>query len=469
VTNRPARDRKRIPEVAAGEANGQEEAWMAADAAFLWHPFTRQKSWDPAHMLVRGEGAWVTDVRGRRLLDGFSGLWSVNLGYARRDITDAIKAQLDVLPSASLFGLSHPLAALLAERIAGCAPGDLRRVFFSVQGSQAVETSLKLARLYWRTRGYDQKTIIVTRDRAYHGTSYGALSVQGIPGNRVPFAPLLPDVRRIAAPYSYRCRYCRDTCTLECADELDVVIQREGADRVACMIAEPVMGSGGVLVPPPEYFARLREICDRHDVLLIADEVMTGFGRTGWLFGVGRSDVTPDMLLLGKGMTAGYMPMAATVVREHIYQEVIERDTPGPEFATGNTWDAHPPSCAAALATLDALDRDGIVERVGTLAPTLEHELRGVAGTAGVGEVRTIGLLAGIELVRDTESREQYEPGQRAASIFAEECWSRTLIVRPLAGDVVAIAPPFIVDTDDLTFLGEVLVDAADATRARLA
>lgn len=438
-------------------------ALMTADARFLWHPFTRQKSWDAEHMLVSGEGAWVTDIRGRHLLDGFSGLWSVNLGYGRRDITDAVAGQLQALPSASLFGLSHPVAAQLAERIAGCTPGDLDRVFFSVQGSQAVETALKLARLYWRTRGFEQKTIFVTRDRAYHGTSYGAASVQGIPGNRTPFAPLLPDVRRIAAPYSYRCRYCDGECTVACADELEVVIEREGADRIACMIAEPIMGSGGVIVPPPQYLARLREICNTWGVLLIADEVMTGFGRTGSMFAVDRSSVVPDMLLLGKGLTAGYMPLAATVVRQQLYEEVLRRETPGPEFPTGNTWDAHPPSCAAALATIAALESEHLVERVQRLAPALDAAIRRLTEMPGIGEIRTVGFVAGIELVRDPVTREQHDSGLRAAALLAEECWKRRLIVRPLAGDVVAIAPPFIVEASDLEFLGDVLLEAAEA------
>jgi adenosylmethionine-8-amino-7-oxononanoate aminotransferase len=442
---------------------------MTADADHLWHPFTRQKTWDPEHMLVSGEGAWLTDVRGRRVLDAFAGLWSVNLGYARRDITTAIAEQLEILPSASLFGFSHPMAATLAARIAARVPGDLNRVFFSVQGSQSVETALKLARLYWRTKGHTQKTIIVTRDRAYHGTSYGAASVQGIPSNRLPFAPLLPDVRRIAAPYSYRCRYCRDECTLACADELDVVVDREGADRVACIIAEPVMGSGGVIVPRPEYLSRLREICDRRGLLLVADEVMTGFGRTGHWFAVERSDVVPDILLLGKGMTAGYMPMAAAVVREQIFRDVIAQDSIGPEFATGNTWDAHPPSCAAALATLDALERENVVERVASLAPIFAAQIGRLTQAPGIGQVRSVGLVAGIELVRDVETREQHRPDVRAAAMLAEECWSRNVIVRPLAGDVVAVAPAFVVEESDVRLLGDVLVEAAETTWKRLA
>jgi adenosylmethionine-8-amino-7-oxononanoate aminotransferase len=441
----------------------ERDVWIGADTKHVWHPFTRQKSWSADHMIVRGEGAWVTDVSGRRLLDGFSGLWSINLGYGRKDITDAVATQLELLPSASMFGLSHPTAALLAERLATAAPGDLNRIFFSVQGSQSVETALKLARLYWRTQGYEQKTIVVTRDRAYHGTSYGAMSVQGLSANRLPFAPLVPDVRHIAAPYAYRCRYCHGQCTLACADELEILIEREGADRVACMIAEPVMGSGGVLVPPPEYLSRLRQICDAHHVLLIADEVMTGFGRTGRMFAIDRSTVAPDMLLVGKGLTAGYMPLAATIIREPIYDQILERDTPGPEFATGNTWDAHPPSCAAALATLDALEREHLVERVATLASTFEAQVRRLESAPGVGDIRALGLVTGIELVRDTATREHHDPARRAAAVFAEECWTRNLIVRPLAGDVVALAPPFIVGSDELSFLGDVLCEAAEA------
>jgi putrescine---pyruvate transaminase len=438
---------------------------LRADEDSLWHPFTRQKTYDPARMIIAGDGCWVTDVAGRRLLDAFAGLWSINLGYGRHDITDAVARQLSVLPASSMFGQGHPLAAQLAQRLAQLAPGPLGRVFFSVQGSQAVDTSLKLARLYWRARGRVGKTIYVTRDRAYHGTSFGGISMQGMPALRLPFEPTLPHVRRIAAPYAYRCRHCVDDCSLACAGELESVVATEGADRIAAIIAEPVLGSGGVIVPRPGYLARLRAICDRHEILLIADEIMTGFGRTGRVFAIDHAGVVPDMLLVAKGLTAGYMPLAATIVTDEIYRAVTAQDVPGPEFATGNTWDAHPPACAAALAVLDAIDREGLVGRVAAYAGRFARELARAAAVDIVGDVRTIGLVGGLELVRDRATREPFAVDAAVAARFAEHCWQRRVIVRPLANGVVAIAPPFTITEDELAFLGDTLVAAAQATR----
>jgi putrescine aminotransferase len=442
---------------------------LEADEANLWHPFTRQKAYDPGRMIIAGDGCWVTDVDGRRILDAFAGLWSINLGYGREDVVAAITAQLQVLPASSLFGQGHPLAAELAERLAQRAPGNLDRVFFSVQGSQAVDTSLKLARLYWRARDRVGKTILVTRDRGYHGTSFGGISMQGMPALRLPFEPTLPDVRRIAAPFSYRCRHCRDSCNLGCADELEGLVATEGADRIAALIAEPVLGSGGVIVPHPDYLPRLREICDANEILLIADEIMTGFGRTGRWFAVDHSGVVPDMLLVAKGLTAGYMPLAATIVTDDIFRAVTAQDVPGPEFASGNTWDAHPPACAAALAVLDVLERDDLVGRVAGLAERFAHEVRRSDEVDIVGDVRAIGLVAGIEFVRDRATREPFGPADGVAALFAEHCWQRRVIVRPLANGVVAIAPPFVISEDELAFMGDSLLDAARATREDLA
>jgi adenosylmethionine-8-amino-7-oxononanoate aminotransferase len=454
------------PDTQARDADGQR--LVDADRATLWHPFTRHKSYDPGRMIVRGDGCWVIDVDGRRLLDAFAGLWSINLGYGRADVADAIAEQLRVLPASSMFGQGHPLAARLAERLAAVAPGDLSRVFFSVQGSQAVDTALKLARLYWRARGRHGKTILVTRDRAYHGTSFGGISMQGMPALRLPFEPTLPDVRRIAAPFSYRCRHCAGTCTLGCADELDALVATEGSERIAAVIAEPVLGSGGVIVPERGYLPRLRALCDRHEILLIADEIMTGFGRTGRMFAIDHFGVVPDMLLVAKGLTAGYMPLAATIVTEDIFRAVTAVDTPGPEFASGNTWDAHPPACAAALAVLDALERERLVERVAALAEPFERAVGRVRDLPIVGDVRTLGLVAGLELVRDRATRELFPAEAAVPARFAEHCWQRGVIVRPLANGVIAIAPPFTVSDDELAFLGDTLVAAARATAADL-
>lgn len=445
------------------------DAALAADVAHLWHPFTQQRGYDSGRLIVSGDGCWVSDRHGRRLLDGFSGLWSVNLGYGRADIAAAIQEQLRTLPSASLFAQGHPLAALLAERLAALAPGALNRVFLSLQGAQAVETAMKMARLYWRAKGHQQKTIIVSRDRAYHGTAYGGTSLQGIAANRLPFGPTLPDVRRIGAPYPYRCGSCARACTLDCADELEVLVEREGAGRVAAIIIEPVMGSGGVIPPPEGYLPRLREVCDRHDILLIADEVMTGLGRTGRWFAVDHADVVPDLLLVAKGLTGGYMPLAATITTDEVYDTITGRGGVGPEFPTGNTWDGHPPSCAAALATLDALEREGLVDRVAALAPAFAAQLHRLDGLPGVGQVRSLGFVGGVELVRDTATGEPYPAELGVAARMAAHCWERGLIVRPLAGGaVVALAPPFTVTEQELRFLGDVLVEAHAATMKEL-
>ena len=435
------------------------------DSRHHWHPFTRMQVFNPAdHMMVRAEDCYVWDARGRRYFDAFAGLWSANAGHNRPEIVEAIVRQVQSLAVAPLFGSAHPAASELASRLAAISPGDLNRVFFSVQGSQAVETAFKLARQYWRSRRRN-KFKIISRRRAYHGTAFGGVSAQGIAANRAAFEPLVPGFSHIAPPYPYRCSRCAATatCSLACADELAQEIELQGAETVAAFIAEPLMGTGGVIPSPLGYLERIRDICAENEVLFIADEVMTGFGRTGHLFAIEPSGVVPDMLLLSKGLTSGHLPLAATVVTDEIYDAIVGAPSVGAEFSSGCTFDGYPAACAAALANLDVIEREGLVDRAATVGEKFQADLRGLQDHPLVGEVRGTGMVAGVELVADKATRKPFPTALAAAALLASHAYEAGVIVRPLTGGaVVAIAPPLTASENDLSWLVGVLRQCLD-------
>lgn len=410
------------------------------DREHHWHPFTAMRDFRPeGRMFVRARDCSVWDAEGREYLDAFAGLWSVNAGHNHPRIVEAIVDQSREMCVAPLFGSAHPSAAELSARLAELCPAPLERVFFSVQGSHAVETALKMARQYWRSVGQGGCYKVIARERAYHGTAFGGTSAQGIPQNRAAFEPLLPGFSHIVAP-------CKEPgCDLDCADALEREIELQDPDTVAAFIAEPVVGTGGVIPSPPGYLERVREICDRHDVLLIADEVMTGFGRTGRMFAVEHAAVVPDLLLVSKGLTSGHLPLAATVTTPRVYDAILGGAAEeGPEFSTGATFDGYPPACAAALANLDVFAEEDLVDRAEADGAYLQEQLGSLADRPGVAQVRGVGMVAGIELE---------EPQARAVAAAAFE---RGLIVRPLVGGrVVAIAPPLTIGRDRIDRIAE--------------
>src|SRR5215472_6226467 len=374
------------------------------DLQHLWHGNLQHHGLEgrPLLEIVRADGCWVYDAEGRRYLDAMAGLWCVNVGYGRREIVDAVTEQMARLPYYPLTQ-SHLPGAQLAGQLAKLLPAELSRVFFVNSGSEAVETALKIARQHARRAHPGQNRYkIIARHRAYHGFTMGALSATGQVARKLGFEPLVPGFLHVAPPDHYRCTFCarEPGCTLACADEFDRVIRMEGAETVAAVILEPTIGGGGVFHAPDGYLERVREICDRHGVLLILDEVITGFGRTGKMFGFEHAGVRPDILTLAKGITSAYLPLAATVATDAIFDAFKSDSDDTAKFAQVSTFGGHPCSCAAGLANLEILTRERLWENSERVGAYLTDRLRALQSPS-IGEVRGRGLLIGLEMVAD--------------------------------------------------------------------
>ncbi len=435
-------------------------AWAGLSRADLeahWMPYTgnRQFKANP-RLIVGAEGAYYVDADGRRVLDGLSGLWCCGLGHGRREIAEAVGRQAAQLDYAPGFQFGHPLSFELANRLKAMTPEGLDYVFFTNSGSESADTSLKMARAYWRLKGQPTKTKLIGRAKGYHGVNFGGISVGGIGPNRKLFGQAV-DADHLSHTLLKENAFSRGLPAhgAHLADELLELIALHDASNIAAVIVEPFAGSAGVVVPPVGYLQRLREICDAHDILLIFDEVITGFGRSGALFGSDAFGVVPDIMNLAKQLTNGAQPMGAVVAREEIYQTFMESGGPEYmlEFPHGYTYSAHPVVCAAALAALDLLEREQLVERVAGMAPHFENAVHSLKGTKHVTDIRNFGLAAGFTL--------DALPGEPARRPFevAMKCWEKGVYVR-YGGDCIAVAPPFIVGRDEIDTLVNVLGEA---------
>jgi adenosylmethionine-8-amino-7-oxononanoate aminotransferase len=418
-------------------------------------------------VIVRGKGVWCWDAAGRRYLDGSASIWNVSLGFGQREIAEAVRDQLETLSfHLSLLNISTPPAIELAARLAAIAPPGLTRVFLTSGGSEANESVIRLCRLFFKLKGYPHKTTAIARRQGYHGSTTGAASLTGIDHFHEHFEPLLEKVRHIDPPYCYRCPLGKQypSCAVACADELDKVILEEGPDTVAFFIAEPVMGAGGVIPAPREYWSRIRQICDRYDVLLVADEVITGFGRTGKMFGVEHWEVRPDMISCAKGITSGYLPLGAVLVHERIYDTLLSAPK-GSSIWHGYTNSGNPACCAAALKTLEILQRDGLVEHATQMGDRLHAGLRALLASPLVGDVRGIGLMAAIELVRDPRTREPFPAAAGVGTFFRNAARGHGLLIRAI-GDSICMSPPLIISAPEIDVLLERLGAALATTNA---
>lgn len=423
-----------------------------ADLDHLWHGSLQHHglAGSPPLMIERGDGCYVWDHDGRRYLDAMSGLWCVNAGYGRTAIADAAYEQLKKLAFYPLTQ-SHGPAAALAERLAGLLPDGLSRVFFSNSGSEAVETALKMARQCARRLHPGQPRYkVIARHRGYHGLTMGALSATGQPLRKQRFEPLVPGFLHVAPPDRYRCSFCAgsEACTLGCADEFERVIRMEGAETIAAIIVEPAIGGGGIFPAPAGYLERLRTLCDRYGVLLIFDEVITGFGRTGKLFALEHAQVTPDILVLAKGITSGYLPLAATVAHQRVFEAFLSGDDPSAKFTHLSTFGGHPASCAAAIANLDIICGERLWENSAHTGAFLKEQLL-TLDDRRIGEVRGVGLLIGLELVNGT-GKEPLTDVEMVAVL--KKIRERGVIVGRNAdtvagyGNVLTLSPPLILD-----------------------
>jgi len=430
------------------------------DREHLWHPFTQMQGFGEEELLIitRGEGAYLFDQLGRRYLDGVSSLWTNVHGHGHPELDRAVREQLDELAHSTLLGLAHPGAIVLARRLAGIAPPGLNKVFYSDSGSTAVEVALKMAFQYWQLRGLPQKQRFLKLGGAYHGDTLGAVSVGGIALFHDIFSPLLFETLEAPAPYCYRCLAEKD-CRRQCLEKLEELVAAHHQE-LAAVILEPVMqGAAGMIPQPPGYLAGVREVTRRHDVLLIADEVATGFGRTGRMFACELEGVSPDLLCLAKGLTGGYLPLAATLATDEIYRAFLGEFQDFKAFFHGHTYTGNPLATAAALASLEIFEKEAVIE---SLAPKIERLSRLLAEMQAhphVGDIRQRGLMVGIELVLDRETREPFPVARRTGHRVILEARKRGVILRPL-GDVLVLMPPLCISGEELDTLARVAYES---------
>ena len=433
----------------------------AADLEALWMPFTanRQFKADP-RLLVAAEGMHYTSHDGRRVLDAVAGLWCVNAGHGRRRIVEAVQRQVAEMDYAPPFQMGHPAAFELAGRLTALTQGKMGQVFFTNSGSESVDTALKIAIAYHRLRGEGTRTRLIGRERGYHGVGFGGISVGGIVSNRKFFGPLLNGIDHLPHTHSLAdMAFSRGQPDwgAHLADELERIVGLHGPGTVAAVIVEPMAGSTGVVVTPKGYLKRLREICDRHGILLILDEVITGYGRLGYAFAAERYGILPDMITFAQGVTNGAVPMGGVIVRDTIYDSFMK----GPDYAIelfhGYTYSAHPLACAAGLATLDLYREEGLFERARALEPTWADAVMGLRKEPNVVDIRTVGITAGIDLAprKDGAGARGFEGLERA---FHEH----DLMIR-VAGDTIALTPPLIVSESQI---GEIMDKVAKVIRA---
>jgi len=425
---------------------------MYKDLDAYWMPFTANRQFKKApRMLTRSSGMHYWDDQGRQILDGVAGLWCVNAGHARPRIVQAIQDQAAELDFAPSFQMAHPKAFELADRIAKLAPEGMNKVFFTNSGSEAVETALKMAIAYHRVRGEGSRTRLIGRERGYHGVNFGGISVGGIVSNRKMFGTLLAGVdhiRHTHDPARNAFSQGQPVHGAEFADDLERLVALHDASTIAAVIVEPVAGSTGVLIPPQGYLQRLREICDKHGILLIFDEVITGFGRTGQPFGSQTFGVTPDLMTVAKGITNGCVPMGAVIARGKIHDAFMTGPEHLIEFFHGYTYSAHPLACAAALGTLDTYAEEGLLTRAGEMAPYFAQALHSLREEPHVIDVRNIGLVGGVELQPVAG-----QPTKRAFDVFLD-CYDKGVMIRT-TGDIIAMSPPLIVEKSHIDHIVE--------------
>jgi len=409
----------------------------------------------PQRIFARGRGATITDVEGREYIEGLASLWNVNVGYGRTELAEAAAEQMQRLAFSSAYGGFGTQPAIeLAAKLAEIAPGDLDVTYFASGGAEANDTAYKIARLYWKLRGLPDKVAIVSRLRDYHGLTYGATSATGLANFWKGFEPLAPGFLHAPSPDPYRFAG-EGPAGAAYARALEQVILDSGPGTVAAVVAEPVQGAGGVIVPPADYFPLVREICDRHRVLLIADEVITGFGRTGRWFAMQHWNVQADMMIFAKGITSGYLPLSGVMLTPSVHESL--RSVKGP-FQHGFTYSGHPTACAVGLRNLRILEEERLVGRVAEKGAYLMDRLRSLGRHEIVGDIRGLGLMAGIEFVRDRATKEQFDVSLGVARRVWAAALELGVIVRPLAGDVIAMSPPFVISEQQI----DRIVDALD-------
>jgi len=437
---------------------------LKADKEYLIHPLYHPQDHGEPLIFVKGEGAILTDVNGRQYIDGLSGLWNVNVGHGRKELAKAAEEQMGTLAYCSSYAGSSNIPAIqLAARLRELSYPGLNTVFFTCGGGEANESAFKTARFYWKVMGKPGKVKIIAREFAYHGVTLATMSATGMPAYWKMFEPRVPGFVHIPSPYPYRFEGARagESIGVAAARALEEAILREGPETVAAFIAEPVQGAGGVIVPPDDYFPRVREICSKYDVLFIADEVITGFGRTGRWFALMRWGVEPDILSFAKGITSGYLPLGGIMVSDAIRDALLSVPYED-RWMHAYTYSGHPTCCAVALKNLEILEKEGLVERAEQMGKRLLAGLQTLYEFPAVGDVRGLGLMAAVELVADRGTKTPFDPALKVGRRVRREAQERGLFTRFIR-DVLVLAPPLVVTEEQVDRIVEILREAIRA------
>jgi len=435
------------------------------------HPFTDHKELGEkggSRIITRAEGVYIYDSDGNKILDGMAGLWCVNMGYNRQELIDAAAAQMQELPYYnSFFQCTHPPAIELSELLSELSPGNFNQVFFTGSGSEANDTQVRLIRRYWDLMGQPEKMTIIARKNAYHGSTVAAASLGGMSAMHEQLVLPVPGIVHIEQPYSFElgADLSPEAFGLQQARLLEEKILEIGPDKVAAFIGEPVQGAGGVIIPPESYWPEIQRICDEYGILLVADEVITAFGRLGEWFGSTHFGIRPDLISIAKGVTSGYLPLGGALVSDRVADVIIAK---GGEFAHGYTYSGHPATCAVALANLRLMQAEGIVERVkDRAAPYFNQRWSGLADHPLVGEARSLGLVGAIEIVKDKASRERFHKDLAAGTRCRDFCVSNGVVMRAV-GDTMIVSPPLIVEPEHIDELVEKAWQSLDLTAESL-
>ncbi|RJP66104.1 MAG: aspartate aminotransferase family protein [Candidatus Abyssobacteria bacterium SURF_17] len=449
-----------------------KEELSQMDVKYLVHPavnFKEHRKKGP-RIIVEGKGTRVKDIDGNEYLDAFSSLWNVVAGHGQEAIGKAITEQLSQLEFYSgWFGFATESAIELAAKVVNLMPKEwnMGHVLFTCGGSDTNDTNIKLARMYWELKGQEKKKKIISRNFAFHGVTYGSMMATGIEFFKTYFEPYPPGFLYVAPPYCYRCALglAYPECGVACAKTLEEAILQEGPDTVAAFIGEPVMGAGGIIIPPDEYWPMIQKICDTYDVLFINDEVITGFGRTGKMFGCMNWDVHPDLVSIAKGLTSGYLPLGGSIMSNKVFDSIAENLPDYLTFLHGFTYNNHPVSCAAGLAALKIIEEQKLVENVAKMGAYLKDRLKGLYDHRSVGDIRSIGLMAAVEFVKDKETKEPLgdlpmESPRRIEALM----WERGIYARAIPTESIALAPPFTISKEEI----DMVVDALDSSIAQM-
>jgi adenosylmethionine---8-amino-7-oxononanoate aminotransferase len=442
------------------------------DQKYLWHPFTQMQRWqrEKPVIIAEGEGNYLIDSDGKRYLDAVSSLWVNVHGHRCPTLDDALIKQSRQLAHSTLLGLTNIPAIEFAEALINVAPASLQRVFYSDSGSTAVEVALKIAYQYWQHTGRPNKSKFVALDAAYHGDTIGSVSVGGIDLFHQIFHPLLFSVERVPTPHAYRCAvqdlpHSPKECSAHCLAALEALFQEKGDQLAALVIESRMQGAAGMLLHPPGYLASVAKLCRQYEILLICDEVATGFGRTGEYFSCMAENVEPDLMAVAKGITGGYLPLAATLCSEEIYNAFL--GGADKTFFHGHTYTGNPLACAVALASLRLIDESDLLNTVRKRSTTLQEQLtQHIAPIANVGQIRQLGLMVGIELVADRASRKPFPPAERLGAEICQRAREHGLLLRPL-GDVIVLMPPLTISPTEIDFLIQGLQTSIEEVLAR--